>query len=266
MGVEGSNPRGGDGSGGDDAHGPATSLRLVEEGVGRFSVIAKAESASGAGLTCGEERGEGGGISGELIGGLAFHECHGVCLIEAGEAAAGFPSLGQSKKLRTGAGNEKDDDTVGASTDEVTDVAIGEANEGEEDAKGEKLRSPPFCSHLPSKAERAGRAIPLGCWLKKGLVPEGLLEKFTFSLQTKLGFAGVLSLGLDQANAGTQFEFSGMKALPVGAIDGIRHAKDSCEKLKMGLLSFRKVLVSAVGGGGSAFAVISRQEGDELGF
>jgi hypothetical protein len=97
-------------------------------------------------------------------------------------------------------------------------------------------------------------------------VPEGLLEKFTFSLQTKLGFAGVLSLGLDQANAGTQFEFSGMKALPVGAIDGIRHAKDSCEKLKMGLLSFRKVLVSAVGGGGSAFAVISRQEGDELGF
>ena len=55
MGVESSNPRGGDGSGGDDAHGPATSLRLVEEGVGRFSVIAKAESASGAGLTCGEE-------------------------------------------------------------------------------------------------------------------------------------------------------------------------------------------------------------------
>jgi hypothetical protein len=25
------------------------------------------------------------------------------------------------------------------------------------------LGSPPFCSHLPSKAERAGRAILLGC-------------------------------------------------------------------------------------------------------
>jgi hypothetical protein len=57
-----------------------------------------------------------------------------------------------------------------------------------------------------------------------------------------------------------------MKALPVGAIDGISHAEDSREKLKMGFLSFRKVLVPAVGGGGSAFSVISRQEGDELGF
>jgi hypothetical protein len=163
VGVESGDARRGDWTRGDDANGPTTSLGLVKESIGRFSVVPKAEATGGTGLTCGQEGGEGGGVTCQLIGGLAFHKCHGVRTIETDEATVGFPSLGQSEEFGASARNKKDDDAMGTSTDEVADVAVGEADKGEKDSKGEKLGSPPFCSHLPSKAERAGRAILLGC-------------------------------------------------------------------------------------------------------
>lgn len=95
---------------------------------------------------------------------------------------------------------------------------------------------------------------------------ERQLKKFTFSLQTELRFSGVLSLSVDQANAWAKLELSGVEALPMGAIEGVGNSEDPREKVEMVFLSFRQVLVSAVGGGGGTFSVVPSQEGDELGF
>ena len=52
--------------------------------------------------------------------------------------------LGEGEEFLTGSGYEKDDDRVGAGPDKVADVAVGEADEGQEDAQGDQLGTPTF--------------------------------------------------------------------------------------------------------------------------
>lgn len=134
-------------------------MGFIEEGIGRFSVVAETETTGGGGFTGGEEGGEGGGIAGEVIGGLGFDESHGIGVIETGEAAIGIAGLGEGEEFGACSRDKKDDDAVGADADEVADVASGEADEGEEDGKGDELWAPPFHSHERS-LEQNGNGVP----------------------------------------------------------------------------------------------------------
>ena len=159
VGVEGGHAWGGNGARGDDADGAPVALGFIEEGIGRFSVVAKAETTGGAGFAGGEEGSEGGGIAGEVIGGLGFDESHGIGVIETGEAAIGIAGLGEGEEFGACSRDKKDDDAVGADADEVADVASGEADEGEEDGKGDELWAPPFHSH-EMLLEQNGNGVP----------------------------------------------------------------------------------------------------------
>lgn len=134
-------------------------MGFIKEGIGRFSVVAKAEAAGGAGFAGGEKRGEGGGVAGKVIGGLGFDESHAVGVVEACEAAIGVASLGEGEEFGASSRNKKDDDAVCADADEVTDVTGGEADEGEEDGKGDELRTPPFHGHKGG-LEQNGNGVP----------------------------------------------------------------------------------------------------------
>ena len=157
VGKEGGDTRGGDGSGGDDADGPAATLGLIEKGVGRFAVVAEAELVGGTDFTGGEEGGQGGGVTDELVGGVGFHKGHGVGLIESGEIAVGMAGLREGEEFRAGPGNEKDDDGVGTGADEVPDVAVGESNKREEDDQGNQLRAPTFHNGILKQNRLRGR-------------------------------------------------------------------------------------------------------------
>jgi len=134
-------------------------LGFVEEGISRFSVVAKAEATRGAGLPSGEKGGEGGGVAGEVIGGLGFDEGHAVGVVEPCEATIGVAGLGKGKEFGASSGDKKDDDAVGANADEVADVTGGEADEGEEDGKGDELRTPSFHGHRKG-LEQNGNGVP----------------------------------------------------------------------------------------------------------
>ena len=134
-------------------------MGFIEEGIGRFSVVAKAEATGGAGFAGGEKRGEGGGVAGKVIGGLGFDEGHAVGVVESCEAAIGVAGLGEGEEFGASSRNKKDDDAVGADADEVADVTGGEADEGEEDGKGDELRTPPFHGHKKG-LEQNGNGVP----------------------------------------------------------------------------------------------------------
>jgi hypothetical protein len=82
-------------------------------------------------LTGGKERCEGGGVSGQLIGGLALHESHRIRVIESGQFTIRISGLSQSEKFGAGTGDKKDDDAMSTRANKVTDVAVGEADEGQ---------------------------------------------------------------------------------------------------------------------------------------
>ncbi len=107
----------------------------------------------------GEKGGEGGGVAGEVIGGLGFDEGHAVGVVEACEAAIGVAGLGEGEEFGASSGDKKDDDAVGADADEIADVTGGEADEGEEDGKGDELRAPPFYGHRRG-LEQNGNGVP----------------------------------------------------------------------------------------------------------
>lgn len=134
-------------------------MGFVEKGISRLSVVAKAEAAGGAGLAGGEKGGEGGGIAGKVIGGLGFDEGHAVGVVETCEAAIGVAGLGEGEEFGASSGDKEDDDAVGADTDEVADVTGGEADEGEENGKGDELRAPPFHGHGKG-LEQNGNGVP----------------------------------------------------------------------------------------------------------
>jgi hypothetical protein len=106
-------------------------LGFVEKGIGRFPVVLKAQAACGTGLTGGKERCEGGGVSGQLIGGLALHEGHRIGMVESGKFTIRISGLSQGEKFRAGTGDKKDDDAMSARTNKITDVAVREADEGQ---------------------------------------------------------------------------------------------------------------------------------------
>ena len=159
MGVEGGHAWGGDGARGDDADGATVPLSFVKQGIGGFSVVAETETARGGGFPRGKEGGEGGGIAGEVIGGLGFDESHGIGAIETGEVAIGIAGLGEGEEFGTCSRDKKDDDAVGTDSNKVANVASGEADEGEEDGKGDELWAPPFHSHEKS-LEQNGNGVP----------------------------------------------------------------------------------------------------------
>lgn len=134
-------------------------MGFIEEGIGRFSVVAKAEATGGARFAGGEKRGEGGGVAGQVIGGLGFDESHAVGVVESCEAAIGVAGLGEGEEFGASSRNKKDDDAVGADADEVAYVTGGEADEGEEDGKGDELRTPPFHGHKRG-LEQNGNGVP----------------------------------------------------------------------------------------------------------
>ena len=134
-------------------------MSFIEEGIGRFSVVAETETTGGGGFAGGEEGGEGGGIAGEVIGGLGFDESHSIGAIETGEVAIGIAGLGEGEEFGACSRDKKDDDAVGADADEVADVASGEADEGEEDGKGDELWAPPFHGHKKG-LEQNGNGVP----------------------------------------------------------------------------------------------------------
>jgi hypothetical protein len=67
--------------------------------------------------------------------------------------------LGEGEELGASSGDKKDDNAVGADTDEVANVTGGKTNEGEEDGKGDKLRTPPFHGHKEG-LEQNGNGVP----------------------------------------------------------------------------------------------------------
>jgi hypothetical protein len=80
-------------------------------------------------------------------------------VVEACEAAIGVASLGEGEEFGASSRNKKDDDAVCADADEVADVTGGEADEGEEDGKGDELRTPPFHGHKEG-LEQNGNGVP----------------------------------------------------------------------------------------------------------
>jgi len=159
VGVEGSYAWGGNGTRGDDADGAPVALSFIEEGIGRFSVVAKAETPRGARFAGGEEGSEGGGIAGEVIGGLGFDESHGIGAIETGEVAIRIAGLGECEEFGACSRDKKDDDAVGTDSNKVANVASREADEGEEDGKGDELWAPPFHGHKEG-LEQNGNGVP----------------------------------------------------------------------------------------------------------
>ncbi len=107
----------------------------------------------------GEKGGEGGGVAGEVVGGLGFDEGHAIGLVEPCEAATGVAGLGEGEEFGASSGDKKDDDAVGANADEVADVTGGEADEGEEDGKGNELRTPSFHGHREVLKQK-GNGVP----------------------------------------------------------------------------------------------------------
>ncbi|NDH43889.1 MAG: hypothetical protein EBX62_08710 [Betaproteobacteria bacterium] len=55
-----------------------------------------------------------------------------------------MPRLGEGEKLRAGTRNEKDDHRMGAGTDKVADIAVGEADEGHQDDQSDQLGAETF--------------------------------------------------------------------------------------------------------------------------
>ena len=90
---------------------------------------------------------------------MGFDESHSIGAIETREVAIGIAGLREGEEFGASSRNEKDDDAMGADADEVADVTSGEADEGEEDGKGDELRTPPFHGHKKG-LEQNGNGVP----------------------------------------------------------------------------------------------------------
>jgi hypothetical protein len=62
---------------------------------------------------------------------------------------------------------------------------------------------------------------------------------------------------MNQADSWANFKIGRVKALAMGTIECIGHAKDTRKKMKVILFRFWKVHIPAVGWGGNAFTVIA---------
>ena len=94
---------------------------------------------------------------------------------------------------------------------------------------------------------------------------KNLLKEVSFTLETKLGLSGVLARTMNEANSWTNFKIGRVKALAMRTIEGIGNAQDTGKIVQMFLFRFGKVQIPAVGRRGNAFAVVAREQGNEIG-
>jgi hypothetical protein len=84
-----------------------------------------------------------------------------------------------------------------------------------------------------------------------------LLKEVSFTLDSELGLPCVFARNMNQADSWANFKIGRVKALAMGTIECIGHAKDTRKKMKVILFRFWKVHIPSVGWGGNAFTVIA---------